>query len=279
MSAQPATGAYPCLSKRSMVSLGDSVGYATAHGYARIGDNGVDILTKDDYTRDDWVNLAPATMVAEAVRGRLYLMTQGQGAKLLIFDYLDGTGLTTSDVDATELFADAIAGKLYISDSVNQDVREFDPNDGIYMNQDWMSKEFILPEPVNLGAARVNFTSRWSQAQYAALVAAYDAAVVANDVLLATGDVGGELNGDEFNLYAVNSSAIEDVVSPDLEAPGVTFILYVEGVPIFSKNVTSNRGFAMPSGYKSDTYSVRVQGQSLIKSIDLAQTMMGLKNA
>lgn len=290
MGMEPVTGAYPCLSKRSTVSLGDSVGYATAHGYARIGDTGVDLLTKEHYTRDDWDNLTPTSMVAETVRGRLYLMTQGTGSKLLIFDYLDGTGLTTSDLDATELFADAITGKLYISDSVNQDVREFDPNDGVYMEQDWMSKEFILPEPINIGAARVNFYSRWSSAQYATLLAEYNAAIAANGTMvtsgrtvegiaLGAGDVGGELNGDEFNVYAVNESAITTVTAPDLEAPGVTFTLYVDGVAYFSKTVTNSNGFSLPSGYKSDTISVRVQGQSLVKSIDLAPTMMGLKNA
>jgi hypothetical protein len=262
-----------------MVSLGDSVGYATAHGYARIGDNGVDILTKDHFTRDDWGSESPETMVAETVRGRLYLATGGDSPHMLIFDFLDGTGLTTSDLTATELFADNVTGKLYISDSINQDVREFDPSGGTYMSQDWMSKEFVLPEPVNMGAARVNLFSRWADAQYAALVAAYDAAVLANEALVTAGTPGGELNGDEFNLYSVNGSSITEVIAPDLEAPGVSFILYVEGVPIFSKTVTSNKGFTLPSGYKSDTFAVRVQGQSLVKSIDLAQTMLGLKNA
>lgn len=290
MGAQPATGAYPCLSKRSMVSIGDSVCYATAHGYARIGDNGVNLLTVGEYTRDDWDNLKPATMIAETVRGRIYIMCRGADPKILIYDYLDGTGLTTSDLDATELYADQLSGKLYVSDSVNKDIREFDPNDGVYMAQDWMSKEFVLPQPINLGAARVNFKSRWSQAQYDTLLAEYNAEVSKNNTLLTSGrtvegielgvgDVGGELNGDEFNLYTVNDSQIQVVVSPDLEAPGVTFTLYVDGVEKFSKTVVTNKGFTMPSGYKCDTFAVRVQGQSLVKSIDLAQTLQGLKNA
>lgn len=289
MAMEPVKGAYPCLSKRSMVSLGDSVGYATAHGYARIGDNGVDLITKDWYTRDDWDDLTPSTMVADTARGRLYIMTQGLGPKMLIFDFLDGTGLTTSDVDATELYADDITGKLYISDSVNEDVREFDPNDGVYLEQDWMSKEFITPEPMNLGAARVNFYSRWSDAQYTALLAIYNAAVAANATLLTSGrtvegialgvgDVGGEINGDEFNLYAVNDSEISTVTAPEADAPGVTFTLYVDGAAVFSKTVTDTGGFRLPSGYKSDTFAVRVQGQALVKSIEIAQTMQGLKN-
>lgn len=277
MMAQPATGAYPCLSKRSMVPMGDSVGYATAHGFARIGDNGVDLLTVGSYTRDDWSRLTPATMVADSVRGRLYLMTRGQGARMLIFDYLDGTGLTTSDIDATEIFADALSGKLYVSDAANKDVREFDPVDGVFMTMDWMSKEFVTPEPMNLGAARVNFVSRWSQATYDALLAAYNAAVAANNAALATAD--GSLNADEFNVREIAGSSLLVVRAPDLEAPGVTFSLYVDGVVVFSQLIPNSKAFPLPSGYKHDTFAMRVQGQSAVKSIDFAQTMLGLKNA
>jgi hypothetical protein len=290
MRAQPVTGAYPCLSKRSMASLGDSVGYATAHGYARIGDNGVDLLTKDLFTRDDWDDYDPSTMIAAAVRGRLYLMTQGRGPALLIFDYLDGTGLTTSDVDATALHADALTGRLYFSDSVNMDVREFDPPGGVYMLQTWKSKEFVMPEPGCPGAARVNFESRWTEAQYDALYAAYLAELAANAALvssgrtvegiaLGVGDIGGDLAGDAFGTYAVADSAILEVAAPSLESAGVTFTLFVNGVPLYSRAVTNSNGFRLPSGYKHDTFAVQVQGQSLVKSIDIADTMIGLKGA
>lgn len=277
MTMQPVTGAYPCLSKRSMASLGDRVGYSTAHGYATIGDSGVDILTKDWYTRDEWNELTPSSMVAASVRGRLYVMTYGEGDKLLIFDYLDGTGLTSSDVSANELYADAVSGKLYISDSLNMDVREFDPTDGVYMSMTWKSKEFVIPEPINLGAARVNFAARLSAAQSAALVAARNAIIAANEAAMTAGDIGGELNGNEFNDLAVNASELQAV--PSVELAQVTFTLYSKGEVVYSTTVDHSSPFRLPSGYLSDTYSFQVQGQVLVKSIDVAQTVIGLKNA
>lgn len=277
MTGQPVSGAYPCLSKRSMVSLGDRVAYATAHGLATIGDTGVDLLTKDTYTRDEWDTLTPASMVAASVRGRLYLMTYGAGDQLLIFDYLDGTGLTTSDVSANELYADDVTGKLYISDVTNQDVREFDPVDGIYMSMTWKSKEFVIPEPINLGAARINFASRLSAAQSAALLAAQAAIVSSNSALLTAGDIGGELNGNELNALAVNESELQPV--PSVEAALVTFTLFSKGVAVYSTTVDHSNPFRLPSGYKSDTYSFEVKGQVLVKSIDAAETMLGMKGA
>lgn len=277
---EPVTGALPCLSKRSMVSMGDSVGYATEHGYVRIGDSGVSIITRDWYTRTEWVALGPSSMVADTTRGRLYIMTTGAGDQLLVFDYLDGTGLTTCDQPFTELFADPLSGKLYVSDSTNQDVREFDPADGVYMTADWMSKEVVLPEPINLGAAKVNFDSRWDQATYDAALAAYNAAVAANDLLLAGGDVGGEIGGDDIadtDINGIAGSMLDAIVSPALESPTVTFSLYTDGTKVFEKIVTDSSGFRLPSGYKKDTFAVRVQGQVQVKSVEIAQTMQGLK--
>lgn len=281
MSAQPVEGANPCLSKRSMVSLGDSVAFATAHGMLRIGDSGVSLLTQDWFTRDEWVKYAPATMLAETVRGRLYVMTQGVTPLLLMFDFLDQTGLTVAYTDCTELFADTITGKLYISDSSNKDIREYDPVDGIYLQQDWMSKEFVVPKPINLGAARVNFASRYSEAQVAALLAAYQAIVDANSALLATGNIGGLVADDSDSVceLEVAGSLLTDAVPPDTENPGATFTLYVDGVALYTKTVTNAKGFPLPSGYKSDTFAVRVQGQSLVKAIDLAETLAGLNQA
>ena len=281
MMAQPAEGAYPCLSKRSMVSLGDRVAYATTHGIVTIGDNGVDILTKDWFTRDEWVLYLPETITAVAVRGRLYLMCGAEGEKpiLLIFDYLDGTGLTTAYINATAMFGDLVTGKLFISDVPNYDIREFDPVDGLYMPQDWMSKEFVVPEPINLGAAKVNFESRFSQQDIDNLQAAYDAAVAANLALIASGDVGGSIGWNEIGGGTIGGSNLLEVYLPTLESPGVTFTLYVDGVAVYSRVLNTSNGFRLPSGYKADTFAVRVQGQSLVKSIELAETMQGLKNA
>jgi hypothetical protein len=279
MAAQPAEGSYPCLTKRSMVSLGDKVAYATEHGMATIGDSGVDILTKDWFSRDEWDTYKPETMFSAFIRGRIYTMSDSQGdsPQMLIFDFLDKTGLTTAYINATCLFADKLTGKLYISDATNHDIREFDPPGGLYMQQDWMSKEFVLPEPVNIGAAKVNFDSRFSQQDILNLQAQYDAAVAANTALISSGDAGGQVDDEQVNFYSVNGSDLVDVSPPETESPGVSFTLYVGGKVMFSSNITSSSGFRLPSGYKTDTFAVRVQGQSLVKSIELAETMQGLK--
>lgn len=500
MSSQPIEGAYPCLSKRSMVSFGDSAAFATTHGMIQIGDSGVRIATQDWFSRDEWDRYNPGAMLATAARGRLYISTSlADQSQILTFDFLDQTGLTVSYVNATAMFADPLSGKLYISDSVNQDIREFDPVDGLYMAMDWMSKEFVAGMPVNLGAAKVNLKAHYSDEQIAELTAIYEALVAANLALLnqdpltdinllrysdsfdtyipsgglfgswqasnltvtpdavtapdgsltadlvestgaagmlylfnyaprdlagpgdysvavrfqvgpggmvghdlrfelygaadvagcwvrvdpdagpavivstgATGDgsidsssitdegggwftvafagnlgtftdpldsgadsvvflirhldastgseslsaeaagkgtylwgaqmnqgltldsyvrtdeapaivavpdVGETIDGSDIDDYEINGSMLSDVVAVPTEPPGITFTFYVEGEAIYTRLVTDKRPFRLPSGYKSDTFAVRVQGQSQVVSIELAETMEGLKNA
>jgi hypothetical protein len=489
MASQPVDQALPCVSKRSMVSFGDSAAYASVHGMVRIGDSGLNTLTQDWFSRDEWALYSPGAMVAAVARGRLYLTATYNGQQqILSFDFLDQTGLTVSYLKATAMFSDPVTGKLYVSTSDQQDVREFDPVNGLYQSLDWMSKEFIANEPVNLGAARVNMRARYTAAQIAEMQAIYDATVAANQALMVSAalpyinelrwseqpyqyswalsslvgwglstatspdggpvqsiyclpgyagpyhtlqlvthdmmedfscavrfklgaswsdsndlrfevynpdtlgaayiwidttdmsihlvgedgsatvasssitslgggwyeaawsgnlnytssttwcgvilriirasdgitsySIGGSpgdpptqevylwqtqmnpglvlsgyarttwaaaltsipgfgdaLNDTEINVHTINGSILADAYPPNTEPPGATFTLYVDGDPIFTRVVTDNTPFRLPSGYLSDTFAVRVQGQTKVLSIDLAETMEGLKNA
>jgi len=180
----------------------------------------------------------------------------------------------------SELFADNITGKLYYADVTDYDVDEFDPVGGERMQMDWHSKEFVIPKPVNLGAAKVNFTARYTVEQLALLQAIFDAAVAVNNAILDAGTEGGLIadTSDTVGELEVCGDLLTAVVNPELESPTVMFTLYVDGVEKYAKVVSDIKGFALPSGYKSDTFSVRVQGQSLVKSIDIAETFAGLSN-
>jgi hypothetical protein len=278
--AQPVNGAYPCLSKRSTVSLVDSVGFATEMGFVTIGDAGINTITKDWFTRDEWFENDPYGMIAQAVRGRLYIHIDTDLEKTLIFDFLDGTGLTEAFVLSSAMYADPISGKLYVSCSCNFDIREFDPADGTYLSQDWKSKEFVVPDPINFGAAKVNFTARFTQAQIDALQQEYEDAIQGNDAILATGKVNGEMNAYVLNGGYLGSSDLARARRPDLELPEVDFTLYAKNDEVvFSKTIKNGQPFRLPSGYKSDTFAISLRGQVLVKSVEMAETVIGLKQA
>ena len=286
MVAQPVNGAYPCLSKRSTISLVDSVGYASEQGFVTIGDSGVNILTSDWFTRDEWVKRNPKTMFASALQGRVFIHTQAKREELLMFDFLDGTGLTVYFCSVTAMYADPISGKLYQSCRNDKDVREVNPVGGAFLQQDWWSKEFVLPKPINLGAVKVNFFARFTQEQVDELIEQFEKAVAFNEGLITSGRINGELNSQALNAGFFGASDLAPAVSPATEAPGVDFTLYTRSAddpqfaPVYSRflNQTS-KTFRLPAGYKSDRFSVRVQGQVLVKSIELAETASELAQA
>jgi hypothetical protein len=278
MAAQPVNGVYPCVAKRSTVSLVDSVGFATKEGFVTVGDSGVNIISKDWFSRNDWDAYAPTSMEAAYVRGKLYIISRSGVNQLLIFDFLDGTGLTVSYVDATSVHANPITGVLYFVNTVDNAIYEFDPIDGAPMQQDWRSRETVLPKAMNFGAGKVDFEYRQSPEELAILQAEYDAIVVANEAIITAGATKGAVNSRVVNFSAVNGSAISKAVDPAEATAGVNFMLYTDDprVPLFTKHVTSTAAFRLPAGYKSDRFSIRVMGRILVKSVELAETAVGM---
>ena len=286
MRAEPVEGVYPCLSKKSVISLVDAVAFASESGFVQIGDGGVDVLTKDWFTRTEWAAYEPSTMIAAAVRGRIYIRPQpGVTQDLMIFDFLDGTGLTFGSYPISALFADPISGKLYLSctcqddgNNYDYDVREWDPVGGTFMVANWKSKQFVVDKGVNLGAFKVNFFARFTQDQVDALQAEYDAAVAANVTLVSTGQINGSLNSFAINSNFVGGSDLTPALPPSVEAPGVDLLIFKgDDELIYSRFIgVPGRVFRLPSGFKSDRFAVRVQGQVIVHSIELAQTPSSL---
>ena len=271
---------YPCLSKRSMVSLGNAAGYATTMGFVSIGDSGTDIVTKEAFSEEAWSKLDPSTVAAEVANGGLYMLSRTELNRIYILDFLNQTGLTDAQIDVYDVYTNPATGKLYVSGYSGSDAVIFEmPDDnGVYMSMQWRSKQFTLPAPLNLGAVRIMFESRFTVAQYQAMVEAYEAAVAANEALLLAGAIGGELNAEEINGETVNGDSLTPVTNPDLESPGITFVLYVDGEAKFTKYVTDTKAFRLPAGYLADNFGVGLSGQVLVQSVQIAETMIGLKD-
>jgi hypothetical protein len=283
MSSQKIGVPYPCLSKRSLVDLGNAVGYASKDGFVTIGEPGADIVTKSWYTANEWGDLNPDTMVCAAANGGLYILhTYRDVTRILFFDFLHNTGLTVLNHRATDIVADATTGDLYLSatsDTGNDEIHRLPTYGGYYDTMEWHSKNIVLPEPINLGAAKVVFSSRYTQEQYDAMLAEYQVKQAANVAIVATGKVYGALNAKQVHGMMVNGSIIQNILAPSTEAPGVEFSLFADGELVVSKTMLTPTAFRLPSGYKSDQISVKVSGQSVVRSIEVAETMIGLKGA
>ena len=111
---------------------------------------------------------------------------------------------------------------------------------------EWKSKVFVTKEPINMGAARV--------------VADYPAAgnVATNWEAVST----------VWNATTLSWNALS----------GLTFKLWVNKQLVMTRTVVNSRVFRMPTGYKSDTFEVSVEGDVRVRAIHLAETPTALEN-
>lgn len=269
---------FPCLSKRSMASLGAEAVYASTHGMVSLSVSGARLWSLPYFTEKEWPDYSPATMVSALSGRRLYVRyTKDGSSRILIFNLLgDDSYLTDAFLNAAEIYSDPLNGSLYLSNG--NIVYLFDSPNAYPMTQDWQSKEIVMPMPGNMGAAKVVFEQAIDPAVVAAINANIVAITVANGVLMATGNTHGAINGAGYNAKRYNGGdmAVVPTVPPANEA---TFMLYVAGVVKASRTLYNNLPFRLPSGYKADTVSVRVISQCKIHSIELASTMQGLGQA
>jgi hypothetical protein len=270
---------WPCLAKRSMISVGDGVVYATLSGLVYVGSAGPRVWTQPFYTREEWIPLDPYTMVCAIAENKIFILYTAVGAPqsgMLCFQPLEPlAALTTLTLDCVELYSDPRNGYLYVVDA--EGVKQYDSADGARLPFEWLSREFELATPCNFGAARVEFVSEITAADAAALIAAYAQAVlamgpkIANGVSAINGRFGG-INTVTINGYAPKLTDVLDAQK------SVTFTLYSKGVMKFSKTLFEDTGvFRMPSGYLSDAWSFKVNGQVRIKNVKIAETPDGLR--
>lgn len=275
MTGEDVQGMFPCLSKRSVYSAGDSVRYSSLHGMVEVGARGVGIYTEPWYSRDEWETLNPETMICATAMGRIYVAyTKDDGTRaMLIFD---GPLLTSASVEVDELYADASSGELYIANSAGISV--WDSPNKVALQGSWRSKDFVFPAPINIGAGKIEFDLAVDPAVAVAILAQIAADVATNDALLAAGNLGGAYNDDAYGDMSINDCAL--VTPPDAPASNlITVSLFSGDRLLASRVVDSTRVFRLPGGYKRDVFSVQVTSQCAVKEIRLAETPNELRTA
>jgi hypothetical protein len=263
----------PCVSKRSIVNIGFGVVWASTGGLAVYSTTiGTDYLTKNVHSWESWQQtVVPENLVGKYYRGRYF---GSDTAHTFIFERNDQVGghLVQTDVvftaahyrSATDQFYYAHDGKVFLWDS---------PAIGPAV-LDWKSKVFTTKQYINFGAARV-IADYTSQENEAALNIENGFVVEANQDIIDAGiDPMGALGTVEANELYVAGSNLEDLREATRTA---TFQLFVNKQLIFSTTRSTDDPFRLPTGYRADTFEVRVATTARIRAIHLAETMVGLR--
>ena len=272
MSLQKIDDIYPCLSKRSMASVGNGFIYATKHGMAMINASGVNLITDKFFTIDEWIIYNPSSIVTSLAYGRIYMAyTRKDGSMSMLI--IDNDLLITADIVTFELYTDKATGELYITDG--EGIKGWDSPQSYPLTNNWKSKDFVLSTPINLGAAKIDFDLAIS-ADDLTFLQAINAAIMANNmVILSTGNARGSIDAKPYNKIVVNGSTLKRAIS--LPSNVVTFILRKHDGIVVTRTITNSNAFRLPSGYKDDVFSIEVLSQCRIREIRIAETMDGLR--
>lgn len=274
MGCEPIRSLYPCLSKRSVISVGDAVVYASAHGLVAIGASGLSLFSEPFFTRDEWLPLNPASMFCAFSNGRVlcaFKSNEGNNG-ILVFD---NGQLTQASLDVSEIYADEETGDVFLG--MADGIYLYDSATQSYpMRSAYRSRELVFAKPCDLGVGKIDFQVAIPEDVLQGLIAQREAAFAANQEILARGRAFGAINDSAYNAKGVGSTIFVD--TPDLPPSNeVQFVLRKDEEILFQKVVRNNKAFRIkPAKVKYDHCSVEVSSQGIIYEVRVAETMEAL---
>jgi hypothetical protein len=153
MSVQELDANYPCVSKRSMVDMGEYAIYASSMGLVLADSNGLTVATREIISRDQWQSYNPTTIHAYQHNGKYIGFYNGGG---FIFDPRgEKNAWIDLNFSASAGFYDRSEDTLYLL--VSGVMYKFDS--GSALTYTWKSKEFYSPRAFCPLAAKVEATS------------------------------------------------------------------------------------------------------------------------
>jgi hypothetical protein len=245
MGIQRVDALYPCLNRKGIVSMNYGVVYPTHDGLAVFSPaGGPNIITRANFNNDTWaVGLDPTTIVGEFY-GDAYLASHSTGGFAFEPDKTIGGQFVDLDFTYTASWYDSVEGRLYCVTGTDGDVYEWDNLNQPALTQEWKSKVIKTADMINLGAARII-------ADFAEVTTTWDAA----------------------------SQQWQDDTSPWAAVNNITFKLWVDKQLLLTTVVEDMNVFRLPTGYRSDTFEVSVEGDVRVRAIHLGETPLSLKEA
>tara|TARA_R110002167_G_scaffold91458_1_gene246086 strand:- start:159475 stop:161133 length:1659 start_codon:yes stop_codon:yes gene_type:complete len=194
--------AYPCVSKRSMVDIGEAAIYASHDGLVAISQQGASLASESTLSREYWHTINPDSI--HAYRYKDYYIGFCNGDMGFSFNLKDGT-FTELDFYASAGFFDTKTGKLYLL--VDDLLVSFD--NGSELSFTWQSKEWQLPN-ASLSTVKVRGN----------VLAGITLKVIADDIQIMSKSLENTI--DTFRLPAIRAERLSVELTGTGEVSTVT---------------------------------------------------------
>ena len=145
-----------CVSKRSITSVGaNGAVYASPDGLVMVSMSGVQIVTEQLFTREQWQALNPSSIIGRAHEGRYYgFYDTGAVQKGFVIDLRDpAKGFIDLDLDVTAGYQDLLTDDLYLM--IGSNIVRFNDDNGSPLTYTWKSKTFRSATLHNMAVAQV----------------------------------------------------------------------------------------------------------------------------
>ena len=262
---------WPCLAKRGLISYNGGVYYPTTVGLAFIGASTAVLVTDKYYSQQDWIKTNPSSFIAGHFDNKYYAIYNARTVnKILVIT--DQLGVSEINFPFTAVYSDRGSGNIYFS-AANIIYQMYGDLSNT-LEYSWTSKEFIAPNPVNLGAAKVDFSTDVDLTQIQQITEQNELILLENSANLGT--LSGAVSADALLSHEVNYTGLTSLLPID-SLYYVTFTLLVDNKPVFSKLLSSTDVFRLPSGKKYDHYAVRLSGTAPVSSVLIGETPLSLK--
>ncbi len=287
----------PCVNRRSMATTLSGVYYASPQGILVATAGATQLATQSLFTREEWQEYFSPTDIHAVPYGLQYIAFDSTDTGFIFSPAETLAPLTTLDrfTSISSIQIDDYSGDVYVI--TNNQVRLWDPPGSTPYAYSWLSKEFDLPKPVNMGAFKIKFNGGGYQvpvsllADYVSfnqqrITQSLNSVNLAplNGVRTMTGITGAgaacaQIKNPLGGSPLFNMGELGNIV-------GAVQVTIYARTPVsqqwftaFSWTCVDERTYRLPAGYKADGYQIQLVGNVPIYSVAMAETGAELKTA
>jgi hypothetical protein len=265
------------VAKKSIASDQYGVLYASPNGIVAVAPGSADVVTRPLFTRDEWSAYLPTSMVG-AIYQNMYIAFYEAGniKAALVITRGDTPPLITLAVEASAIFIERTTANVYAVNSTDDKIYQLDADPVNNLFFEWKSKKFVMTEPTNFGALKLQ--ADWIYIESVAAYNAYVAEIVAaNQAIWAAGtQLQSQVAMQLVNTIAVNGSILANIPTT-ADARNVQVIVNADDAQRFAAGITNQEPVRMPAANKNYVYEIKLTGNAPIRQFRMATSIGELK--
>jgi hypothetical protein len=265
----------PCVSKRSVAADDTGAMYASPNGIIKISQGFAGNATRGLMTRAEWQHYNPTGMLGTVLDGRYYLFCdlddEGLKGALILDRNESASPLTITTLHTSAAHVEPLSAALHVVE--NNEIKIWEGDALNFIPYEWKSKMFILPRPLNFGAAQIeaNFDD---VALTLALQQQRAQTIAANQAFFnSTSDLRSTISRDNtIGSNVIVGSAMAPLPSVEISGRFIQLRVFCQQKQVAFIEVKDSKPFRLPSGFKGDRWEFSFAGNVPIRHLKVAET-------